>query len=424
MQVDRRKTIGVIGLGYVGLPLAVTFAKKYPVVGFDISSARIDELRCGNDSTGEVFETELAESKMLVLTSDEEMLENCDLFVVTVPTPVDAKNQPDFSPLVAASECVGRYLKSGDIVVYESTVYPGATEEVCVPVLEDCSGLRFNQDFCVGYSPERINPGDASRGITDIVKITSGSTADSAAEIDRVYNSIIDAGTYPAPTIKVAEAAKVIENVQRDVNIALINELTVLFSRMEINSRAVFDAAKSKWNYLPFTPGLVGGHCIGIDPYYLINKSESVGFKSLLMSSARNINEGMHEYAASKLAKEMVAKNKEAIGAPILIMGYTFKPNCPDTRNTGVRKFIKEIRSYGMLPVVYDPMVSDKERNVDANFDWVEVLGERKYDAIAYCVDHDIFDAIVDDDLVDLCAGSKVIFDLTGKRDAICSIRL
>ena len=424
MQVKKRNTIGVIGLGYVGLPVALAFAKKYTVVGFDINEQRIKELRLGSDSTGEASRADIRQSETLHLTCEEEALKSCDVFIVTVPTPVDAKNQPDFLPLVAASECVARQLKPGDIVVYESTVYPGATEEICVPILERFSGLGFNQDFFVGYSPERINPGDSSRGISDIVKITSGSTCDAALEIDRLYDSVIDAGTYLASSIKVAEAAKVIENVQRDVNIALINELAVLFSKLEINSRSVFDAAKTKWNYLPFTPGLVGGHCIGVDPYYLINKSESVGFKSLLISSARQINEGMHEYAASKLAKEMVAKNKEIIGARVLILGYTFKPNCPDTRNTGVRKFIQEVKSYGMLPAVCDPMVHESEKVVEQDFDWIEVLDAGRFEAVVYCVNHDLFGSITDEEILGFCAGTKVVFDLTGERDSICSIRL
>lgn len=424
MQVKKHRTIGVIGLGYVGLPVALAFAKKYTVVGFDINNQRINELRRGDDSTGEVSGADIRELKTLHLTCHEKALKSCDVFIVTVPTPVDAKNQPDFRPLVAASECVARQLKPRDIVVYESTVYPGATEEICVPVLEKLSGLGFNQDFFVGYSPERINPGDSSRSVNDIIKVTSGSTPDAAFEIDRLYDSVIDAGTYLASSIKVAEAAKVIENVQRDVNIALINELAILFSKLEINSQSVFNAAKTKWNFLPFTPGLVGGHCIGVDPYYLLNKSESVGFKSLLISSARQVNEGMHEYAASKLAKEMVAKNKEIIGARVLIFGYTFKPNCPDTRNTGVRKFIQEIKSYGMLPAVYDPMVQESEKDVTTDFDWIEVVGASEFDAIVYCVNHELFGSITDEDLVGFCAGRKIVFDLTGERDSICSIRL
>jgi len=341
--------LAVIGLGYVGLPLAVEFAKKRPVIGFDIQIKRIKELKSGIDKTLEVTKDELQDLKQLILTTDKKCLKSVNCYIVTVPTPIDLYKKPDFKPLLMASEIIGRALNKGDVVIYESTVYPGCTEEVCVPILEKYSGLIFNQDFFCGYSPERNNPGDKQRKISNIKKITSGSTTEIADFVDDLYNEIIVAGTHKAPSIKIAEAAKVIENIQRDLNIGLINELSILFNRMNIDTEAVLEAAGSKWNFLPFRPGLVGGHCIGVDPYYLIHKAESIGYCPEIILSGRKINDGMGIYVASQLMKAMSQKLIQIKNAKILIMGLTFKENCPDLRNSGVENVIKELKKINAI---------------------------------------------------------------------------
>jgi UDP-N-acetyl-D-galactosamine dehydrogenase len=342
-----QKTIAVIGLGYVGLPLAVEFAKKRAVIGFDIQAKRIDELSSGHDRTLELSREELKEAAHLRFTANPDDLQKAQIFIVTVPTPINSANQPDITLLLKASDTVGRVLKQGDVVIYESTVYPGCTEEDCVPVLEKVSGLKFNIDFFVGYSPERINPGDKMHRISTIKKVTSGSTPDAASAIDELYKQIVTAGTHPAPSIKVAEAAKVIENTQRDLNIALINELALIFNRMGIDTEAVLQAAGSKWNFLPFRPGLVGGHCIGVDPYYLTHKAQAIGYHPEVILAGRRVNDGMGQYVASQLIKAMTKKGIAIKDSKVLIMGLTFKENCPDIRNTKVVDIVSELKDYG-----------------------------------------------------------------------------
>ncbi|MCC5966659.1 MAG: Vi polysaccharide biosynthesis UDP-N-acetylglucosamine C-6 dehydrogenase TviB [Natronohydrobacter sp.] len=385
------ETIAVIGLGYVGLPLAVEFGKKRPVIGFDISPARIAELRAGRDATREVTTDELAEAQHLTLTAEAADLADASIFVVTVPTPIDAHKRPDLTPLLKASETVGRALKRGDIVIYESTVYPGATEEDCVPVLERVSGLTFNVDFFCGYSPERINPGDKAHRLTTIRKVTSGSTPEIAAKIDALYADIITAGTYMAESIRVAEAAKVIENTQRDLNIALVNELAIIFNRMGIDSDAVLKAAGTKWNFLPFRPGLVGGHCIGVDPYYLTHKAESLGYHPQVILAGRRINDGMGAYVASQMVKAMLKRRIHVDGARVLVLGLTFKENCPDLRNTRVVDVVAELRDYGVQVDVHDPWVDPAEAQAEHALDLVTELTPGLYDGIILAVAHEAF---------------------------------
>src|SRR5690554_6968101 len=340
--------LAVVGLGYVGLPLAVEFGKRRPVIGFDIKAERIAELAAGRDSTREVSAAELAEATHLTFTADPAQLSEAKVFIVTVPTPIDAHKRPDLTPLLKASETVGRALKRGDLVIYESTVYPGATEEDCVPVLECASGLTFNKDFFCGYSPERINPGDKAHRLPDIVKVTSGSTPEAAEVVDRLYTSIVTAGTHKAESIRVAEAAKVIENTQRDVNIGLINELALIFNKLGIDTEEVLKAAGTKWNFLPFRPGLVGGHCIGVDPYYLTHKAQSVGYHPEIILAGRRLNDCMGAYVASQLVKAMLKKRIHVQGSRVLLMGLTFKENCPDIRNTRVIDIVSELQEYGV----------------------------------------------------------------------------
>ena len=351
------KSIAVIGLGYVGLPLALEFGKSRPVIGFDINAGRIDALRAGHDATLEVSKDELATADQLTFTSDPADLAAASIYIVTVPTPIDAHKRPDLTPLLKASEMIGGVLKRGDIVIYESTVYPGATEEDCVPVLERVSGHTFNVDFFAGYSPERINPGDKQHRLPDILKVTSGSTPEIAEEIDQLYASIITAGTYKAESIRVAEAAKVIENTQRDLNIALVNELAIIFNKMGIDTEAVLKAAGTKWNFLPFRPGLVGGHCIGVDPYYLTHKAEAMGYHPQVILAGRRINDGMGAYVASQLVKAMLKRRGHVDSARVLILGLAFKENCPDVRNTRVVDVVAELRDYGVHVDVHDPWV-------------------------------------------------------------------
>ncbi len=386
----QNKKIGIVGLGYVGLPLAVEFGKKYPTIGFDINQKRIDELESGVDSTLEVDSAELANVPDLTFTSDISEIAECRFYIVTVPTPIDRHKQPDLSPLIGASQALSKILKSGDIVIYESTVYPGATEEVCVPELEK-SGLRFNVDFFCGYSPERINPGDKEHRVTNIKKVTSGSTPEVAREVDDLYRSIITAGTFKASSIKVAEAAKVIENTQRDINIALINELAIIFNRLAIDTEEVLLAAGSKWNFLPFRPGLVGGHCIGVDPYYLTHKSVEVGYHPEIILAGRRLNDGMGGYVAEQVIKLMIRNRMQVVDAKFLIMGLTFKENCPDLRNTRVVDIIEELAGYHVSVDVYDPWVDKNEAKHEYGLELVDEPGIAAYDAIILAVAHDRF---------------------------------
>jgi UDP-N-acetyl-D-galactosamine dehydrogenase len=383
--------IAIIGLGYVGLPLAVEFAKQRKVVGFDINTARIGELRTGQDKTLEVDAEELAEAKHLSFTDQLNDLADCTIFIVTVPTPIDAHKRPDLTPLLKASETIGKVLKRGDIVIYESTVYPGATEEDCVPVLEKTSGLTFNSDFFVGYSPERINPADKIHRLPQIVKVTSGSTPEIADKVDALYASIITAGTHKAPSIRVAEAAKVIENTQRDVNIALVNELALIFNKLDIDTHDVLEAAGTKWNFLPFRPGLVGGHCIGVDPYYLTQKAQSVGYHPEVVLAGRRINDGMGCYVVGRTVREMIARDIAVKGARVLVMGLTFKENCPDLRNTRVIDIIQELESYGIDVDIYDPWVNAEEAEREYGLHMKDTPDAQSYNAVIVAVAHDAF---------------------------------
>ncbi|MEK0363759.1 Vi polysaccharide biosynthesis UDP-N-acetylglucosamine C-6 dehydrogenase TviB [Pseudomonas sp. CBC3] len=383
--------LAIIGLGYVGLPLAVEFGKKRPLVGFDINTNRITELQSGYDFTLEVSGEDLKQASQLSYTANLDDLRQCNCFIVTVPTPIDAYKRPDLTPLIKASETIGQVLKKDDIVIYESTVYPGATEEDCVPVLERVSGLKFNEDFFAGYSPERINPGDKQHRVHNIMKVTSGSTPAIAEVVDRLYQEIIVVGTHKAPSIKVAEAAKVIENTQRDVNIALVNELALIFNRMGIDTQAVLEAAGTKWNFLPFRPGLVGGHCIGVDPYYLTHKAQAIGYHPEMILAGRRINDGMGEYVVSQLVKAMVKASIGVAGAKVLVMGLTFKENCPDLRNSRVVDIVGELNEYGAKPIVYDPWVSASEAQQEYGITPVSEPQAGAYDAIILAVSHEQF---------------------------------
>jgi UDP-N-acetyl-D-galactosamine dehydrogenase len=386
--------IAVIGLGYVGLPLAVEFGKKFSVIGFDIKQDRIDELCEGRDTTLEVDPEEFALAGNLTFTCNIADLSDCNIFIVTVPTPIDQHKRPDLTPLIKASETVGGVLKRGNIVIYESTVYPGSTEEDCVPVLEKVSGLKFNQDFFCGYSPERINPGDKQHRLTTIIKITSGSTPDIAEKVDDLYASIITAGTYRAENIRVAEAAKVIENTQRDLNIALINELAIIFNRMGVDTEAVLKAAGTKWNFLPFRPGLVGGHCIGVDPYYLTHKAKEIGYHPELILAGRRLNDRMGAYVAGQLVKALLRKCIHVQGARVLVMGLTFKENCPDLRNTRVIDVIAELQDYGIEVDVYDPWVDTAEAEHQYGITPISQPETNAYEGIVLAVAHQEFTAM------------------------------
>jgi UDP-N-acetyl-D-glucosamine/UDP-N-acetyl-D-galactosamine dehydrogenase len=391
--------IGVIGLGYVGLPLAAAFAKKYPVVGFDINKKRIEELRSGNDITLEISGEELNEVNVkkagdqgLYCSADLADLAKCTVYIVTVPTPVDKNNRPDLTPLYKASETLGKVLKKGDIVIYESTVYPGVTEEECVPVLEKFSGLKFNQEFFCGYSPERINPGDKLHTVTSIKKITSGSTPEVAETVDAIYRSVIKAGTHKAGSIKIAEAAKVIENAQRDINIAFVNELAKIFNRLEIDTHQVLEASATKWNFLPFKPGLVGGHCIGVDPYYLAQKAQEAGYHPEIILAGRRLNDGMGAYVASEIVKLMINHDLNVKQANVLLLGITFKENCPDVRNTRVVDIIRELASYGIDVTVYDPWANPADVQHEYGLHIItELPEERKFDSVVLAVAHKKF---------------------------------
>ena len=404
--------IAIIGLGYVGLPLAVEFGKQYPTLGFDINTARLAELQAGHDSTLEVDDEELAEAKHLSYSSSLDDLKKCNVFIVTVPTPINEHKQPDLTPLIKASETIGKVLKQGDIVIYESTVYPGATEEDCVPVLERVSGLTFNEDFFCGYSPERINPGDKEHRVTNILKVTSGSTPETAEIVDQLYRSIITAGTHKASSIKVAEAAKVIENTQRDVNIGLINELALIFNKLGIDTEEVLKAAGTKWNFLPFRPGLVGGHCIGVDPYYLTHKAQSVGYHPEIILAGRRLNDGMGAYVASQLVKAMLKKRIHVQGSRVLVMGLTFKENCPDIRNTRVVDIVSELQDYGVQVECYDPWVNPQEAEREYAITPVGQPQARSYDAVVVAVAHRQFAEMGVEQIRALCKPTHVLYDL------------
>lgn len=405
-------TLAIIGLGYVGLPLAVEFGKHRPVIGFDIKPKRIAELRAGRDHTREVPPEELAEARHLTLTADPADLTAAKIFIVTVPTPIDAHKRPDLTPLIKASETVGLALKKGDIVIYESTVYPGATEEDCVPVLERISGLTYNVDFFCGYSPERINPGDKAHRLTTIRKVTSGSTPEIAEKVDALYASIITAGTYKAESIRVAEAAKVIENTQRDLNIALINELAITFNRMGIDTEAVLKAAGTKWNFLPFRPGLVGGHCIGVDPYYLTHKAEALGYHPQVILAGRRINDGMGAYVAGQLVKTLLKRRIHVQGARVLVMGLTFKENCPDLRNTRVIDVVTGLQDYEIIVDVHDPWVDAAEAQHEYGIVPIANPGYGVYDGVILAVAHDQFVQMGVEGLRKLGREGHVLYDL------------
>lgn len=408
------RNIAVIGLGYVGLPLAVAFGEKRPVVGFDINAKRIGELQRGHDVTREVSSEELANASHLRCTDSLDDLKDCTVFIVTVPTPIDEFKTPDLTPLIKASETVGVVLKPGDIVIYESTVYPGATEEVCVPVLERLSGLKFNEDFYAGYSPERINPGDKEHRVTTIMKVTSGSTPAIAAEVDALYADIITAGTHKASSIKVAEAAKVIENTQRDLNIALMNELSMIFNRLGIDTHEVLAAAGTKWNFLPFKPGLVGGHCIGVDPYYLTHKAQAIGYHPEIILAGRRVNDGMGPYAAAELVKAMIKRGVTIADSRVLVMGLTFKENCPDLRNTRVVDVIDELRDYGCVVDVTDCWADPVEAKHEYGLELVAEPKQGFYDAVLLAVPHNDYAAMSAADLRGFAKQGAVLFDLKG----------
>ncbi|HPE42523.1 MAG TPA: Vi polysaccharide biosynthesis UDP-N-acetylglucosamine C-6 dehydrogenase TviB [Bacteroidales bacterium] len=407
-----QKKIAVVGLGYVGLPLAVEFGKKRPTVGFDINKQRINELRDGHDRTLETTSEDLKSAVQLQYSEALIDLQDCQIFIVTVPTPIDKNKRPDLTPLIKASETVGKVLKKGDIVIYESTVYPGATEEDCVPVLEQNSGLKYNQDFFCGYSPERINPGDKVHTVTKIRKVTSGSNPEIAEEVDQLYKSIIVAGTFKASSIRVAEAAKVIENSQRDINIAFVNELAVIFQRMGIDTNEVLDAAGTKWNFLPFKPGLVGGHCIGVDPYYLTHKAQELGYNPEIILAGRRLNDNMGIVVVNQVIKLMIKKGLRIEGSPVLVMGITFKENCPDIRNSRVIDVVNELKSFGCDVTVYDPWADPEEVKEEYGiniFTKASELGKNKYNAIVAAVAHDEFLSL---DLKVLKADKAVVFDI------------
>ena len=423
------RKIAVIGLGYVGLPLARLFATKFPVVGFDINQSRVSELMSGKDSTLEV-EDELLQSSLkksnseevgLFCSTDLEDIDSCNYYIITVPTPVDKNNRPDLTPLYKSSETVGKVLKKGDIVVYESTVYPGVTEEECVPVLEKVSGLKFNEDFYVGYSPERINPGDKEHTVEKILKVTAGSTPEIGKKVNDLYSEVITAGTHLAPTIKVAEAAKVIENSQRDINIAFVNELAKIFNMMGIDTHDVLEAAGTKWNFLPFKPGLVGGHCIGVDPYYLAQKAQEIGYHPEIILAGRRMNDSMGQYVASELVKLMLQNDLKVKGAKILVLGITFKENCPDVRNTKVVDVIKNLKEYGVDITIFDPLANPSEVLHEYNLETTNKLPIGRFDSIILTVAHKQF---LELDLDNFKNQGAVVYDVKGVLGDKCDRKL
>ena len=411
MELKKCK-IAVVGLGYVGLPLAVEFGKQYTTIGFDINKTRVRDLEAGIDVTGECTKSEMVASKKLSFCSDEEGLRFANVYIVTVPTPIDDHKNPDLSPLIKASQMIGKFLQPEDVVIYESTVYPGATEEVCIPVLEAVSSLRFNKDFFAGYSPERINPGDKTHRLTSIKKVTSGSNPKIRSFVDDLYGSIITAGTHSASSLKVAEAAKVIENTQRDLNIALINELAIICGKLGIDTNEVLKAAGTKWNFLPFRPGLVGGHCIGVDPYYLTYKAQSIGYHPEVILSGRKINDGMGTYVANQLIKAMINKKINVVESKILIMGITFKENCRDIRNSKMVDIVSELNNYGVMVEVYDPYALKKEVKEAYGIEMIADIKERTYDGIIVTVAHDEFIETDIDVIRSYCTEPAVIYDL------------
>jgi len=404
--------LAIIGLGYVGLPLAVEFGKKRPVVGFDINAKRVAELQSGQDYTLEVEPGELKKAQYLSYSTDIEALRDCNVFIVTVPTPIDEHNRPDLTPLMKASATIGTVLKQSDVVVYESTVYPGATEEDCVPVLEKFSGLEFNKGFFAGYSPERINPGDKEHRVTTIKKVTSGSTPETADLVDALYNEIISVGTHKAASIKVAEAAKVIENTQRDVNIALINELALIFNKMGVDTEAVLQAAGTKWNFLPFRPGLVGGHCIGVDPYYLTHKAQSIGYHPEIILAGRRLNDSMGAYVASQLVKAMTKRRIQVDGARVLVLGLTFKENCPDLRNTRVVDILRELQEYNVKADVFDPWIDIAEAQHEYGIAPIGQPSVGAYDGVIIAVAHNEFKKLGADGIRAFGKSAHVLYDL------------
>ena len=409
---ENNTKIAIIGLGYVGLPLAVEFGKYFKTTGFDISESRIQELQVGYDSTLEVRPDELQEAKKLTCTKDTKDIQNCNIFIVTVPTPIDEHKKPDLTPLIKASISVGKALKKDDIIIYESTVFPGATEEICVPILEQNSGLKFNLDFFCGYSPERINPGDKEHTLTNIKKITSGSTPETANKVNALYQKIITAGTYKTSSIKVAEAAKVIENTQRDVNIALINELALIFNKLDIDTEAVLEAAGTKWNFLSFRPGLVGGHCIGVDPYYLTHKAIEVGYDPEMILAGRRLNDNMGNYVVNQVVQLMKKKNIEVSRADILIMGLTFKENCPDFRNSRVIDLVNGFENLNCIVDVYDPWVNKAEANKEYGITLLKDPVSGKYDVIVLAVAHDEFNAFSLEKIQSFGKQNHVLYDV------------
>ncbi|APS39299.1 MULTISPECIES: nucleotide sugar dehydrogenase [unclassified Salegentibacter] len=425
------KKIAVIGLGYVGLPLARLFATKYPVVGFDINKARVEELMTGHDSTLEVEDDvlqsalvkkeDLEKENGLYCSAELEDIADCSYYIITVPTPVDKNNRPDLTPLYKSSEAVAKVLKKGDVVIYESTVYPGVTEDECVPVLEKHSGLTFNEDFFVGYSPERINPGDKEHTVDKILKVTAGSTPEIGKKVNELYADVITAGTHLAPTIKVAEAAKVIENSQRDINIAFVNELAKIFNMMGIDTQDVLEAAGTKWNFLPFKPGLVGGHCIGVDPYYLAQKAQEIGYHPEIILAGRRMNDSMGQYVASEVVKLMLQNDQKVKGANILVLGITFKENCPDVRNTKVVDVIKNLNEYGTNVTIYDPLANPEEVKHEYRLKTVKELPKEKYDAVVLAVAHKEF---LEMDLDQLKNGNTVVYDVKGVLGDRCDKKL
>lgn len=428
--MNNRK-IAIIGLGYVGLPLARLFATKYPVVGFDINNARVQELREGHDSTLEVEDDilqsalvqkeELNNGNGLFCSADLDDIKDCNYYIITVPTPVDKNNRPDLTPLYKSSETIGKVLKKGDIVIYESTVYPGVTEDECVPVLEKISGMKFNEDFFVGYSPERINPGDKEHTVEKILKVTAGSTPEVGKKVDELYAEVITAGTHLAPTIKVAEAAKVIENSQRDINIAFVNELAKIFNMMNIDTQDVLEAAGTKWNFLPFKPGLVGGHCIGVDPYYLAQKAQEIGYHPEIILAGRRMNDSMGQYVASEVVKLMLQNDQKVKGAHILVLGITFKENCPDVRNTKVVDVIKNLKEYGTNVTIYDPLANPEEVKHEYGLKTTRELPKENFDAVVLAVAHKEF---LELDLDQLKNGSTVVYDVKGVLGDKCDKKL
>ncbi|OEE04353.1 Vi polysaccharide biosynthesis protein VipA/TviB [Vibrio cyclitrophicus ZF264] len=403
--------VAIIGLGYVGLPLAVEFGKKMPTLGFDINQSRVDELKSGSDFTLECSEEELKEAEFLTYTADLNKLKAANVYIVTVPTPIDEHKQPDLTPLIKASEALGSIVNKGDILIYESTVYPGATEETCLPVVERVSGLTFNKDFFAGYSPERINPGDKEHRVTNILKVTSGSNDEVAEFVDQLYKTIITAGTHKASSIKVAEAAKVIENTQRDVNIALINELSIIFNKLNIDTLEVLEAAGTKWNFLPFRPGLVGGHCIGVDPYYLTHKAQTVGYHPEMILAGRRLNDGMGKYVVSELVKKMLKQRIHVEGANVLVMGLTFKENCPDLRNTKVVDIVAELKEYNINVDIVDPWCSNEEAQHEYGLSLTQSKPNH-YDAIIMAVGHDEFKEMGAAEIRALGKAEHVLYDL------------